>query len=314
MRVLPLAVALLVAGCGGTSANLATTSHGQPSATANQHRAERSAEHLLSLVRVPADAVEVSSAPTHLEQPQSGPAVDSLVDRKRFWTVDMSFDDTLSWLEAHPPAGLHSSGSSNGGGPGYRTAGDMYDVKDVKGVTGQELQVAVSTVSATTTGIRADGIAIWLDPRPIRDTAKGARLRITIQSGCPARRGDTVGVTNHDTELARSLLPAGRPTAALVCRYNGGNDKPEFGIGSTRTLGQSAAKTVADAARAIDLSHADGGVTSCPMDDGSVTVLVFAFPGRPDVDLWFARTGCQTLSNGSIVTGAGDFGDVLARA
>jgi hypothetical protein len=240
--------------------------------------------------------------------------VDSVVDRSHFWTIDMGIDDTLAWLEAHPPAGLHSTGTTNGGGPGYRTAGDMYDVKDVKGVTGQELQIAVSTISATTTGIRADGMAIWLDPQPIRDTVDCARLRITIQGGCPARRGNTVGVTNHDPELSHALLPRGRPTAALVCRFNGANDKPASGLGATRTLGQSAAARVADAARAIDLSHPDGGTTSCAMDDGSVTVLVFAYPGKADVDLWFARTGCRQLSNGSIRTDAGAFGSDLAHA
>jgi hypothetical protein len=50
------------------------------------------------------------------------------------------------------------------------------------------------------------------------------------------------------------------------------------------------------------------------MDDGSVTVLVFAYPRKPDVDLWFARTGCQQLSNGSILASAGDFGRQLAHA
>lgn len=313
MRVLPLAVAIVVAGCGGSTTHLAAT-HGQPSAASNQHRAERSATHLLSLAQVPPDAVRVSSAPAHLGAPQSRPAVDSLVDRARFWTVDMSLDEVLAWLHHHPPTGLHSSGSSSGSGPGYQTAGDMYDAHDVRGVTGQQLQIAVSTLSATTTGIRADGMAIWLDPRPIRDSADGPRLRVTIANGCPTRRGHTVGVTNHDAALSHALLPAGRPTAALVCRYNGGNDKPPFGLGRSRPLDQTAAKRVADAARSIDLSHEVGGETSCPMDDGSVTVIVFAYPGRPDVDLWFARTGCQQLGNGRILTAAGNFGAALARA
>jgi hypothetical protein len=313
MRALPLVAALLAVGCGGSAAHVAT-SRGQPSVTSNHQRAERSAAHLLSLARVPPNAVAVSTPPAHLAQPQSRPSVDSLVDRSRFWTVAMSFDDTLAWLQNHRPEGLHSTGRSSGSGPGYRTAGDMYDVDDVRGLTGQQLQIEVSTVNATTTGIRADGIAIWLDPRPVRDTAKGVRLRITIAGGCPAHRGRAIGVTNHDAALSRSLLPAGRPTAALVCRYNGGNDRPPFGLGTTQALDQTAAKRVADAARSVDLSHALGGTTSCPMDDGSVTVIVFAYPGRADVDLWFARTGCQQLSNGSIVTSAGAFGRALAHA
>ena len=310
-----VAAVLGLVGCGpGGSSQVQTTTPRNSSANGNQQRAEHAADHLLSLARVPADTQPLSSAPKNLRQPESRPDVESLVDRSRFWEVGMSFDDTLSWLRAHPPSGLTSSGSFNGGGPGYRTAGFMYDAPDSSGVTEQQLQISITDVDASTTAIRADGLAVWLDPRPLRDTVEGKRLRVTVARGCPASRGNTVGVTNEDPQLAKSLLPAGRPTGAVVCRYLGANDKPPFGLGSTRTLEQTAAKRLADAARAIDLSHVVGGTTSCPMDDGSVTVIAFAYPGRPDVDLWFARTGCQSLSNGSILTAAGDFGNQLSAA
>lgn len=312
-----VAAVLGLVGCGTSgSSRLQTRSPGDSSANANTNaqRAERAADHLLSLAQVPSAAQPLSSAPENLTQPESRPDVESLVDRSKFWKVGMSFDDTLSWLHAHPPSGLKNTGSFNGGGPGYRIGGYVYDAPDAPGVTEQQLQMSITNLNASTTAIRADGMAVWLDPRPIPDTTEGKRLRVTVAHGCPDSRGHTVGVTNDNPQLAKSLLPAGQPTAALVCRYLGANDKPPFGLGNTRTLNQTEARRLADAARAIDLSHVVGGSTSCPMDDGSVTVIVFAYRGQPDIDLWFARTGCQFLSNGSIIANAGNFGAQLARS
>lgn len=36
------------------------------------------------------------------------------------------------------------------------------------------------------------------------------------------------------------------------------------------------------------------------MDDGAAAIVVFSYPGRADVDLWYARNGCQSLANGHI--------------
>jgi hypothetical protein len=36
------------------------------------------------------------------------------------------------------------------------------------------------------------------------------------------------------------------------------------------------------------------------MDDGSAAVIVLAYPGRPDVDLWATTSGCTTIANGHI--------------
>jgi len=38
------------------------------------------------------------------------------------------------------------------------------------------------------------------------------------------------------------------------------------------------------------------------MDDGAVTLVVFAFDGRTDVGLWVKTSGCQTVANGFILT------------
>ena len=41
-------------------------------------------------------------------------------------------------------------------------------------------------------------------------------------------------------------------------------------------------------------------MVSCPMDDGGVVVVALRYPGRADVDLWWAATGCESVANGHI--------------
>jgi hypothetical protein len=53
----------------------------------------------------------------------------------------------------------------------------------------------------------------------------------------------------------------------------------------------------------LPLSHTDGAVVHCPMDDGSAEILALAYPGRPDVDLWIKLNGGASVSNGYIAAG-----------
>ena len=64
-----------------------------------------------------------------------------------------------------------------------------------------------------------------------------------------------------------------------------------------------AARQVAAPLARLPLSHVDGGVTSCPADDGSAEVVALSYSGRADVDLWISLTGCGGISNGHIVLG-----------
>lgn len=302
-------VAAAAAGCGGAPAPAAQTlppAGGHGSSTGNEQQAEREAARLLSLARVPSGATRLTGAPAHLAEPMSREVVDTIVDRSAYWHVGSGFDETLSWLRAHPPAGLTHAGSSSGGGPDFTTAGDDYDEADTATVIHRQLQIEIAARSDGGTDIRADGLAVWLDPRPLRDAAAGPRMRVTIAGGCPASDRGRVDVTNtRSADLGRALLPSGHPAAALVCTYGGGNDTPPLRLRQRRTLTATQAQRLARAVRAVPIDHPDGGVHSCPMDDGSATVLVFGYPGRPDVDLWWARTGCQALRNGVIVVSGG---------
>jgi hypothetical protein len=64
-------------------------------------------------------------------------------------------------------------------------------------------------------------------------------------------------------------------------------------------LDQAQAGMLAAVVRKLDLQPPTGRV-SCPIDFNVVTVIGLAYPGRPDVGLWYHASGCQTLDNGRI--------------
>ena len=41
-------------------------------------------------------------------------------------------------------------------------------------------------------------------------------------------------------------------------------------------------------------------VFHCPADFGTIAVIGVSYPGRSDVGLWYAASGCQSLDNGRI--------------
>jgi hypothetical protein len=152
--------------------------------------------------------------------------------------------------------------------------------------------------------IRADGVVVWLDPKPMRDVADGRRVHVTVSGGCPTDDRGVVGVRNDDPVLGHRMLPDANPARGLVCRYEGLNGKP-FALLKSRRLDATHAALLADEVGRLPLSHTDGGETSCPMDDASMAILVFSYAGSDDIDLWVAINGCSFVANGSIVAAAG---------
>jgi hypothetical protein len=109
-------------------------------------------------------------------------------------------------------------------------------------------------------------------------------------------------VSNHGADLRHRLLPAAEPTTGLECRYYGANG-PAFRLRSATRLDAAQARHLAAATTARPLSHVDGGVTSCPFDDGSAEVVALSYPRPSDVDLWIKLNGCTYVSDGYIRTG-----------
>jgi hypothetical protein len=327
MTAAGLAACVLAAGCGslraggqpGPAANRqALTASRHPAATAagNRALAWREARHLLLLAPVPRGARPLRSVPRSLAGPAMGsPDVTSLVDAARSWRIPLPYGQATAWLRRHRPHGLPWDGSSGGTSP--PVTGDSYSGPAGRAWQSAELEILLAPAGHGMSVLRADGVVTWLDPVPVRDTVRGRRMHVTVTGGCPASDAGYVGVTSSGADLNRRLVPAAAPVAGLECRYNGMNGDSGYGGNGGRkgrtwqlrratvlTAGQ--ARRLASSMARMPLSHVDGGVTACPMDDGSAEVIALSYPGRPDVDLWDNLTGCGGIANGHIVSGGGD--------
>lgn len=305
-----LTLCVVAAGCG-TSHTLvapASVSTGRAATAAGNRAAARAeADRLLSLAQAPPGAVRLARPPSPLTGPSMGnPAVSSLVDKALSWRVDLPFAAAKTWLTAHRPRSLRQDGSTSSGNAftGQTTMiGTSYRGPANRAWQSAELEIGLAPAGSHASVIRADAVIVWLDPRPVRSSPGAHPVRVTISGGCPPSDKGVTGVTNPGARLTRRLLPAGKPTGGLRCRYDGLNGHP-WQLVAARRLTAGQARQKARSLARIPLSHPDGAVVNCPMDDGSAEVLVLVYPGRPDVDLWIKLNGCGGTSNGSIIAGS----------
>lgn len=232
------------------------------------------------------------------------PLVTTLIDSVRSWRVKMPFAHLVAWLKKHRPRGLPDVGSSSQTDQGRLTmVGFDYAGRTSPAWQSSDLEIAVAPAGKNASVLRADGVVVYLDPRPIPDNAKGPRLRVTLAGGCPRSDAGIVGVRNHGPGLRHRLLPRARPTAGLVCRYNGLNGRA-FRLRKATRLDPAQARRLARSMSRLPLSHTDGGVFNCPEDDLSYQVVALAYPHRSAVDLWVKLTGCTYVANGFILAGS----------
>jgi hypothetical protein len=308
-----------------TATTVATSTPGSAVAAAmvrNRQAAVDEAHRLLVLAKLPPGAIKTASVPSVLAGgPVLGtPGVSSLVVQTQYWRAPVPFDQAQAWLEAHPPLGLKPAGTSSGGGPSPSdmTVGYGYTAPSTARLQSPELEVGVAYVGPSSSAIRVDAVVIWTDPRPWPDNTAGKRIHVSVAQGCPASVVGVVGVANPGAALTASLLPAGSPTAALVCRFNG-SDGPSGSLPAPQwkklahrarlstTGATELARVVAAAPISRTIVPGDGAfapAANCPMDDGAVALVAFSYPGRPDVDLWAQLAGCAVVGNGYIL-GAG---------
>jgi hypothetical protein len=308
------AVLLVCSGCSGsrtaapTGALTAAIDPANATHVTAQHNRDatrREVRRLLALAPVPAGATKASGPLKVLSGPAMGtPGTSSLIDAHRFWQTTMSMDAVYQYVSKHRPPGLKPDGTENGGGAGVTYEGISWSEPDTAYATGLQVDVSLASRGQDTL-IRTDGLGEWLDPRPVHDTVKGQRLRVTVTEGCPASDAGIVGVRSPGQGLDESLLPHAAPTAALICAYGGSNFKPPFTLRAHRSLGAGAAARIARQANKLPISHTDGDTRFCPMDDGSFDVVVLSYSGHPDVDLADHATGCGTVANGHIVVNGG---------
>jgi hypothetical protein len=219
--------------------------------------------------------------------------------------VGLPFAAAWAWLVAHPPRGLPSDGSASSENTltGRTTmTGISYRGPASRAWQSAELEISAAPDASGGSVIRVDAVIVWLDPRPVLSGPGAHPIRVTVTGGCPASDRGVTGVTNAGSGLTRSLLPSGQPSAGLRCRYDGLNGHPWHLVAATR-LTTAAARRAARSMAGMPLSHVDGGSVRCPMGDGSYAVLVLAYAGRPDIDLWVKLNGCGGVSNGFIRAG-----------
>jgi hypothetical protein len=212
----------------------------------------------------------------------------------------MPYAAAVAWIRTHQPTGLAPSASGGETGPkGPIATGYAYSALDQSDAwTQAQLEISLAPSAANLTIWRVDGIALWLDPTPLADSAAGPRIHVTVSGGCPATEARAVGVSNTGADLSGALLPAAAPTSALTCAY-GGEFRPGGTLPAHRLLTQGTARTLADLGRHVERAHLDDVQAACAADDGSSTIVAFHYAGRPDVDL-FEHGGCASISNGKI--------------
>lgn len=311
-RILLCLLPLFLAACSSSGSPPPSPFHGR-SATANRAAAGREASRLLSLVRLPRGTHPLSVAPPHSGAAIGVPAVSSLVDEKRFWSVPMSFSAAAAWFKAHPPKGnLESTGSSSGGGPGYQESGIAYRGRTSPAWQSAELGINVSSGDNGYSYVRADAIVVWLDPVPSRDTSSGPRIHFSAVDGCPRQDRGTPDVRNTGADLNAAMLPSEPPLRALVCTYDARHTAP-FQLTAHRLLNATAAAKAAETIRNVPLSHADGASVSCPAAFAATGYIAVDYRDRAGVDVRIDLSGCPTMTNGMIQTAAGQAVGLFTR-
>jgi hypothetical protein len=305
-----VALCLLAAACGSVRADGAgsagadkggsaalTSGHGPATEAGNRKLAVTEARRLLAMVPVPDHSVPLRPAPQSPSIPaMATPGASSFADSTRSSRLAMPLTAAEEWLAAHGPAGLRRD-VEEGPDPwwGFSYAGPASPAWD-----SAELDIEVAPASDGTIVMRADAFVVWLDPVPVRDTARGKRLRVLADAGCPAADAGVAGVVNPGRDLAHELIPAGRPRAGLECWYYGANGGRPWQLHRQQHLTAAQAQRVAASMARLQLSHPLGAALSCPADDESAELIALSYPGRPDVDLWVRLTGCSRVSNGYI--------------
>lgn len=125
---------------------------------------------------------------------------------------------------------------------------------------------------------------------------RSPQVRISVSSGCPASVTSYEDVAN--TFVGPPLVPA-HPSSGIVCWYNAANSSTPGLLVKQLRLDPAGADALASAIGQLSLAPPSGGF-SCPSDIGRVIIIGFSYPAGPDVGLWYAASGCETLDNGHL--------------
>jgi hypothetical protein len=190
--VAALVFVALATSSAATTAVPVVTFHGAgPSGVAARPRADArtESEHVVGLIRMPPDAVRVASSPAAaLRRVPQRPATPYLVDISRWWRLRMMpMVSALSWLRAHPPAGLDLAGSGSGSGPCGPFAYLIYEDTSTAAYNSATLLIEVAPDGPDASAVRADGQTTWIPPRPSATDVPldGSEAQLLVYRGEP---------------------------------------------------------------------------------------------------------------------------------
>ena len=131
-------------------------------------------------------------------------------------------------------------------------------------------------------------------------------VRIMVATGCPAK-APVSGDVRSIGDTSSALVPA-RPTAGLICRYQG---TPEMRLYLSLQLDEASARLVVAAIDRGPTTPPRSGSVNCPVAGYQATIFAFAYKSGPDFDIWWYDTGCTFLDNGNRAAAPGDLLTVL---
>jgi len=186
-------VAVGILACGWVATSSAADANG------NRAAARAEASRLLSLIQLPVGTASSQSEPMGDQGELARPGWDSttpnLVDAWGWWTTALKPADILTYVETHLPPGARREGSQSGSDG---TKGEMFSLGPVPGVLSDRIiSITLVPLAGTGTGVRTDGEAIWLTPRPDWEQIPRAvrSITFTAQGSTPSGRTGRVSAT-----------------------------------------------------------------------------------------------------------------------
>ena len=185
-----VAVSILAGGWVATS--------GAADPNANRTAARSEASRILSLIQLPPGVTSSTTEPAGdrgvLAQPGYDEATPNLADAPAWWTTAPSPGAVLAYVRAHRPKGASSFSTMSGSGPNG-TSAEIFMLPPVPGVLRERVaSVMVVQLAGGRTGVRTDGEAVWLTPRPaweqIPSTVRS--ITFTAQGSTASGRGGRV--------------------------------------------------------------------------------------------------------------------------
>ena len=142
------------------------------------------------------------------------------------------------------------------------------------------------------------GILVACSAQGVWFHARTPTIFLHASARCPSSVGNARDVRNPGGSN-QQLVPVGiNPIRGLICIYSGALQS------SARVrqivLNRSAATRLSTAMSKVSLQAPPSGAVHCPDDTGGFAIIALASRGSPDINIWWAMTGCQALDNGIV--------------